>query len=79
MVSVGKEIYVRDVFIFIDRLKYVCATTSEDKVKARIPLLLHGSASLWYTGGLDELSKQGLGYFLSTNGTRISPSSFVLQ
>ena len=59
-VTVGSESYYRDVYTFIDRIKDVAAYRGEDKVKQRLPALLRGSAQLWYTSSLDQLSKNGL-------------------
>lgn len=58
--TVGNDVYIRDVFLFIDRIRDAVALRSEDMVKARIPALLRGTALQWYASGLDDVEKSAL-------------------
>jgi len=59
-VTVGTDTVYRDVNLFIDRLKDAVAYHGQEMVRQRIPALLRGAAQMWYSTGLDDLSKAGL-------------------
>ena len=54
------DVILNDVNVFIDRLKDAVAYRGEQLVRERIPALLRGSAQMWWSTGLDELTKTGL-------------------
>lgn len=63
----GLDTYFRNVFLFIDRIKDAAVYREENKLRLRIPALLRELAQLWYTSGLNNLSKTGLRLFPELN------------
>lgn len=59
-ITVGSDVFFRDVHLFVDRIRDVVMYRNEDTVKQRLPALLRGGAQLWYTSSLGELQKSGL-------------------
>lgn len=58
----GSDTFIRDVFVFIDRIRDAIASRSEEIVKPNIPACLRGDALEWYTSGLTMAEKDALRY-----------------
>ncbi|QIX00238.1 hypothetical protein AMS68_005755 [Peltaster fructicola] len=54
------QVIMRDVHLFIDRVKDATACRGEPFMRERIPALLRGTAAQWYTTALPSLVKEGL-------------------
>ena len=57
IVSVGRHIYYRDMFVWIDHLKDLAKNHSEEEVRPMITQALRGGALIWYSTELSELEK----------------------
>lgn len=68
VVTVSSECVFRDIHLFIDRLKDAVAYRNEALVRERIPSLLRGAAQMWFSTGLDHLTKAGLRYIPLDDG-----------
>ncbi len=60
VVNVGRHVFYRDVYAFIDRLKDLVSLKGEDKTREVLPTCLRGSALIWHSTELTELEKRGL-------------------
>ena len=57
IVSAGRYTYYRDVFVWIDHLKEIAKTESDDTVRAQISSCLRGEALVWHSAELSELER----------------------
>ena len=55
--TVGRHVFYRDVYVFIDRLKDMAPLRGEDRLRIVIPQCLRGSAIIWHTTELSEMEK----------------------
>ena len=60
VVQVGRDVYYRDVFLFVERIKDAVTTYGAETVRANLSTCLRGTAQIWYTEGLSDLEKQAL-------------------
>lgn len=60
IVTVGKDIYYRNVILFIERLNDVTNVKGATMIKANLNTALRGIALLWYITELSDLKKLGL-------------------
>lgn len=58
--NVGKHVFYRDVYCFIDRLKDMTGHRGPDKLRNVIPQCLRGSALIWHSTELSDLEKEML-------------------
>ena len=56
VINVGKHVFYRDVYIFVDRLKDLAATRPTN-VKRVITACLRGLALMWYSAELTKLER----------------------
>lgn len=54
MVSVGKQVYYRNVVLFVQRIQNLVMFKGTTLIKTNIPTLLRKSALKWYTSELAE-------------------------
>ena len=57
IVSVGRHVYYRDMFVWIDHIKDLAKTHSAAEVRPMITQALRGGALTWYSTELTELEK----------------------
>ena len=62
VVTVGKDVYYRDVNKFITRVRDVAAARGEEVLKLHLFGNLRGAAMDWYTDQIDETAKLALRY-----------------
>lgn len=55
--TVGRHVFYRDIYVFVDRLKDMAPLRGEDKLRIVIPQCLRGSAIVWHTTELSEMEK----------------------
>ena len=60
MVRDGKDIWYRNVHLFIERIKDLVNTKGEDTVRTNLNTCLRGHAMMWYTSELTELERSAL-------------------
>lgn len=80
----GKDVYYRNVVLFVQRLQNLITFKEAPLVKANIPTSLRGSALEWYTSELDDskrenLNTAGIDSWLATLSQRFKvPTSVAL-
>lgn len=57
IVSAGRHIYYRDMFVWIDHIKDLVRTHGEEEVRPMITQAFRGGALIWYSTELSELEK----------------------
>ena len=57
IVSSGRHVYYRDMFVWIDHLKDLCKTHGEDEIRPKITQAFRGGALIWYFTKLSDLEK----------------------
>ena len=57
MISVGKNVYYRNIVLFVQRIQNLATFQSTALVKANIPTLLRGFTFKWYTSELAEFNR----------------------
>jgi hypothetical protein len=60
IISIGKELYIRNVHIFVNRIRDAAAIHSEETIRINLSGCLRGSALSWYTGELNDLTREAL-------------------
>ncbi len=60
IVSVGKDVYYRNVILFVQRLQSLVTFRGAALVKANIVTSLQGSALKWYTSELSDFDRNTL-------------------
>lgn len=60
MVRDGKDVYYRNVNLFVERILDLAATKGHDAVKTNLNTCLRGTALIWYTAELTSLERSGL-------------------
>ena len=60
IVSVGRHVYYRDMFVWVDHLKDLVKTHDEATVRSMVAQALRGGALTWYSTELTELEKDFL-------------------
>lgn len=62
MVNVGKNVFYKDIYAFIDRLKDMAPIKGEDKLRTVIPQCLRGTALIWHSTELSDVQKETYRY-----------------
>lgn len=57
VVNAGKNVFYRDVYAFVDRLKDMEQIKGEEKLRSVVPQCLRGSAPNWHSTELSEMEK----------------------
>ena len=57
IISSGRHVYYRDMFVWIDHLKDLVKNHTEDEVRSIITQAFRGGALIWYSTELSELEK----------------------
>lgn len=57
VVNAGKNVFYRDVYAFVDRLKDMEQIKGEEKLRSVVPQCLRGSALIWHSTELSEMEK----------------------
>ena len=57
VVSVGRHMFYKDIYAFVDRLKDVAADKGEDKVRETLTTCFRGEALTWHSAELTDLEK----------------------
>jgi hypothetical protein len=65
IIFIGKEFWVRNVFVFIQRIKDVTALKGSEIVRTNLPTCLRGAAQRWYSDELNDRDKIALRVDLS--------------
>ncbi|CAG8950508.1 hypothetical protein HYFRA_00007005 [Hymenoscyphus fraxineus] len=60
IVTVGKDVWFRDVFLFTERIKDIALLKGQNSVRGIVTSCLRGSALAWYTAELSDLERAGL-------------------
>ncbi|CAG8961032.1 hypothetical protein HYFRA_00002572 [Hymenoscyphus fraxineus] len=60
IVTCGKDVWFRDVFLFTERIKDIALLKGQDSVQGIITSCFRGSALAWYTAELSDLERAGL-------------------
>ena len=60
VVQVGRDVYYRNVYLFVERIKDAVNMYTADKVRSNLSSCLRGTAQIWYTEGLSDLEKEAL-------------------
>ena len=58
VVNVGKSVFYRDIYAFVDRLKDMAPLRGDDKLRTVIPQCLRGTALIWHSTELSENEKE---------------------
>ncbi len=57
VVNVGRHVFYRDIYAFVDRLKDMMNLRGEDKLRAVLPQCFRGSALIWHSTELSDMEK----------------------
>ena len=57
IVSSGRHVYYRDMFVWIDHLKNLCKIHGEDEVRPKVTQAFRGGVLIWYFTELSDLEK----------------------
>lgn len=58
--NVGKHVFYKDVYAFVDRLKDVALLKGDDKLRNILPQCLRGTALIWHSTELSDMEKNML-------------------
>ena len=62
MEHAGKDTYIRDIYVFLDRVKDIVSTRGAQTVRTNLHMCLRGEAFAWYTSILSEEEKRLVKY-----------------
>jgi hypothetical protein len=60
LVNIGKDLFIRDVYVFTDKIRDAAAQFGEEIVRTNLSSCLRGYAQQWYSGEIDEFKRAGL-------------------
>ena len=68
VVNVGKYVFYKDIFAFVDRLEDLAAARGENEIREVLPTCLRGAAHIWHSVELTQIEKE---YIRAATLTRI--------
>src|SRR2546429_194915 len=60
IVTVGKDIYYRNVFLFTEQIKELAIVKGAQLIRTNVNTCLRGAALRWYTAELNDMERSGL-------------------
>ena len=60
VVQVERNVYYRDVYLFVKRVKDIVSIHEDEKMKTNLFSCLKGNAQIWYTENLNDFEKKAL-------------------
>ncbi|KAN0072813.1 hypothetical protein V8E54_008927 [Elaphomyces granulatus] len=77
IISIGKELWMRNVFVFIQRIKDVTALKGSEVVRTNLPTCLRGAAQRWYSDELNDRDKITLSRWYTALAKRFRENPMV--